>query len=398
MTGIAHYLYHKTQSHSDYGNLMRALKIILILCTLTTFILCQSQNSIPYLHLIDEENPSFIIGEGDIHDPTARLYKYIMQYYVDVNGNIYIENIQERTIDKYDNKGNYLLSFGKKGQGPGEFPQGIPPFAANSKGFLYVGSLNKKIMIFNPDGTYRDEVNFPEEIKYEYLDKIKIDYADQIYVLSYSTKDKEITLSRFDSDLNNYKIIHKAKARPSTFLGTQADLPDFDFGQHNNLYLTDNYDYTIYVYSSEGQLTRTFTQKFDKKKITPDDFTYLDVNGEISELSGTDEVLKGLEDKDRFWPAVFGIDILEDDIYVWTSHQDKEGKFIIDIYDKDFNKKAKSSFYNHIRFKVAQIQKNKLYTLNIGSDDKELKNKVGLISGYNTPCKVLVYPLMPIDR
>jgi len=67
-----------------------------------------------------------------------------------------------------------------------------------------------------------------------------------------------------------------------------------------------------------------------------------------------------LESKDRFWPAVFGINILEFDIYVWTSNQDKEGKFITDIYDKDFKKKAKSSFYNNIRYEAAEIQNKKL--------------------------------------
>jgi hypothetical protein len=376
---------------------MRALKIILIVCTIGFLILCRSQNSIPYFELTDEKSPSFIIGEGDIHDPTARLYKYITQYYVDVNENIYIENIQERAIDKYDPKGNYLLSFGKKGQGPGEFPQGILPFAANSKGLLFTFSLRKKIMIFNPDGTYRDEVNFPEKIKHHYPAKIKIDYADRIHVLSYSIKDKTITLSRFDSDQNNYQIIHQEESRPPTALATQRDLPDFDFDQDGNLYITDNYDYTVFVYSPEGQLIRTFTQEFEKSRITPHDFNFLDEKGKVSELMGADEVLKRLEGKDKFWPAVFGIDVLENDIYVWTSHQDNEGKFIIDIYDKNFNKKAKSSFYNSIRFKLAKIQNNKLYTLNIGSDDKELKNKLGIISSFDIPYKLLVYPLNPID-
>jgi hypothetical protein len=95
----------------------------------------------------------------------------------------------------------------------------------------------------------------------------------------------------------------------------------------------------------------------------------------------------------KFYPAIFGINIDGGKIYVWSSARDADLKFIIDIYDMKFRRLGRSSYYNYIKKSCVVIKNNKLYTLNIRSDDKEYKELLSRIAFFNEPYKLLVYEI-----
>ena len=74
------------------------------------------------------------------------------------NGDFYVaDGYRNSRVVKFDKTGKYLLEWGKKGTGPGEFnlPHAI---ALDSNGRVYVGDReNKRIQIFSADGKYVTE-------------------------------------------------------------------------------------------------------------------------------------------------------------------------------------------------------------------------------------------------
>jgi hypothetical protein len=73
---------------------------------------------------------------------------------VDSEGNIYVMDSGNYRIQKFDREGNYLLTIGRRGQGPGEFiqPQKIYLDSDNN---LYVSDVGR-IQIFDNEGNFKD--------------------------------------------------------------------------------------------------------------------------------------------------------------------------------------------------------------------------------------------------
>jgi DNA-binding beta-propeller fold protein YncE len=72
-----------------------------------------------------------------------------------VNGDFYISDgyVNSRVV-KFDRHGNYLDSWGKRGDGPGEFYT-VHSIGVDSKGRVYVSDReNSRVQIFNPQGEF----------------------------------------------------------------------------------------------------------------------------------------------------------------------------------------------------------------------------------------------------
>jgi hypothetical protein len=85
-----------------------------------------------------------------------------IRFAVDDQGCIYVLDRQSRAVRKYDRRGTFLTSFGKPGQGPGEFndPQEIQ-FLKNGHLLIFEGE-SQRFSLFGRDGNFLRSRRFME--------------------------------------------------------------------------------------------------------------------------------------------------------------------------------------------------------------------------------------------
>lgn len=111
----------------------------------------------------------------------------------DKDKNYFILDAGNFKIKKYDHDGRFLLSFGNKGQGPGEFEYAGQIVLNNENRLLVVDGVSKRINIFDTDGNF--------------IDLVRISDYDQPGMFALSNGN--YVLSSFvTSDKANKKILH----------------------------------------------------------------------------------------------------------------------------------------------------------------------------------------------
>jgi hypothetical protein len=96
---------------------------------------------------------------GNENDPNTDFLR-VVGVYADREENIYINELFEGTIRKYDKNGKYISTIGRKGQGPGEFsgPNLKITFDKNNKLIVYDYG-NNRISQFNRNGEFLNSFN-----------------------------------------------------------------------------------------------------------------------------------------------------------------------------------------------------------------------------------------------
>jgi len=91
---------------------------------------------------------------GQLDGPEEFLFDSIVDATVNSKGDIYVADSGLNEIRKFNKDGEYLLTMGRKGQGPGEF-QYISTIAVNSHDDLIVfDSMLRRISIFSDNGEH----------------------------------------------------------------------------------------------------------------------------------------------------------------------------------------------------------------------------------------------------
>ena len=110
--------------------------------------------------LIFKEELSIGVPEGDEN----YMFGSSVIFNVDDQGNIYATDWESKQIKKFGPDGQHILTFGRAGQGPGEFqnPGGV---RFSKDGALYISeNFGNKIMFFDEKGVYLRQSNLPADI------------------------------------------------------------------------------------------------------------------------------------------------------------------------------------------------------------------------------------------
>ncbi len=291
-------------------------------------------------------------------------------YKVDYSGNIYFleHRISENVIFKFDEKGNFIKSFGRVGQGPGEI-QGISHFTFDLEDKIIISDgSNRKLLYFNNRGEFIHEIKYISNISEtiplnngNYLVRRRIQDAAKNFI--------PVELILYAANFKEIKELDVFKQPLFWEGGNKMPYRGFLFERRikkDKIYIgNEQRDYEILVYDSEGVLLRKIRKEYEPS-LLPDDLRK-DAEASLSNNPSRKQwfyVPKEIPPFNNFF-----VDD-EERLYVMTYERGlKKGEYIHDVFNSDGIYISKVSIKSYGQFDwgldplYAVATNNRLYCL-----------------------------------
>ena len=257
---------------------------------------------------------------------------------IDSNGNIYIMLRQTSGdfIFKFDNQGNFITSFCRYGQGPGEAEWGGDILIDEYDRVIAKDMTKPKFFIFNPDGTLVKEVKMGKNYGLiEYLGKNKFVVFEQEVGEGEFMYRNRIGIT--DGAIDEIKEIYSFEFQSSLFAERYNPVPrGFVLGASNsNIYIGNSRDeYEILVYNVEGNLERRIRKEYIPVDIS-DDYKRL-FKKRLERLQMGQDLAKRLYFPPHWPPNRYMFTDDKDRLFVMTYEKgEDERKYMYDIFNAD---------------------------------------------------------------
>lgn len=280
-----------------------------------------------------------IIGKDENGDPNHIFYKPRCVTR-DEKGNIYLLDSGNYRIQVFDNEGKFRLSFGKKGEGPGEFlAMNIIKYLNDQKLYVIDNRL-RRISIFEANGNFKHSFN----TKGIYQDIIMLKNGN-IVAANLQFREDHRPIHIFDQRGNLIDRFGTVEEPSPGYFEKTKSFPrlvselSYAHSFHlavdstDNIYYSQSNPYNIKKYDSHGTFINSFGKKWDL------DFNYYPnkkrIDGRI--ISGLPKILAAAGNISIFDNKYIFIQIID--------AQDK--KRWIDVYNLDGKYVTSYSFYFH---------------------------------------------------
>jgi len=201
----------------------------------------------------------FVRKIGDIEAPDENTAFYLpSDVAVDKEGNIYILDTGNHRLQKFNPQGEFLITIGRQGQGPGEFyfPSSV---SLDPQGNIYVADpYNKRIEVLSPEGkeikTIRLQEEGGEKIRCRTDGQLVLSKGNQMIISAEDEKTLPPLLQVLESDGNlvtRFVTPFDFKDLLATRLGNQLD---FVVAKDNHVLITFYYQNRIEKYSPQGKI------------------------------------------------------------------------------------------------------------------------------------------------
>jgi sugar lactone lactonase YvrE len=268
---------------------LKILALSLLLIT-TSYSLAQKIETKDGLRIVHNEkegkwgkNPElsieYVKNIGNIESLNENVLFYMpVDIAFDSNDNIYILDSGNHRIQKFDADGKYLATFGRQGEGPGEFQYPIS-LNIDTEGYLYISDpQNQRIQILKPNGAEFTTIPMHENP----AGKTKLFRSGQMLMaegqgfISFGTgdegKNKELPklLKVLDSEGKVSKDFGEKRDYKDFLLNRMGNQIHFTIDKNDFVYIAFDYQNRIEKYSPEGKLLwradRTLNYDTDKPK------------------------------------------------------------------------------------------------------------------------------------
>ena len=276
----------------------------------------------------------------------------------DDEGCLYVLDWDRKRIQKIDPEGKYLLTLGRRGQGPGEFGNLWNP-NFDIEGNIYVTDIvNKRITFFTQDGVYIKDIKTPVDVRGvtmlpdgHYLTsrrEVVEEKGVSIYTTIFGVYDLKFDLTaeihretretRQRGDRSRAEFIAEIESRG-------AFKPNFISCVTKNGFFYAGYpsDYEIRLFDQKGVPIKIIRREYDPVKISQkhkEDFfnqnviDLLRVSGRTSEVHLKDEVRKFMK-YPKYLPAYQWFTLMNNGwLFVIVDAIENE-EAIIDLFDND---------------------------------------------------------------
>jgi len=253
-------------------------------------------------------------GEDSLGNDDKNLIKSISDVVIDSKDNVYILEGSESKVHKYSENGEYLTTFGRKGNGPGEFVHSYSILLKNDT--IYIpNNRSGKLMAFNQDGQFvrnvtPEEGNLPDKI-FTIGDHFLGGVRQMKFNDGQGMSVKNLKI--YDQNFNPLHTIYSSNDErdySKPFNPTDDFIPFACSDKQIFVGLNSEDDYLINVYDEGGVKKQVIRKKFRKIPFTPVDMEQLkqsyhfsvNVNGKELEIKFKAKFKKAIKfmDADKY--------------------------------------------------------------------------------------------------
>ena len=357
----------------------RALSISILILALFHSLFCTKQDEVDRIteggvevvinHLepykIKDENSAFIIEEEFRIDTERDVIAQtgltdISSFDIDSKGNIYLLNYRSNKdfVYKYNKKGKFVISFGRKGQGPGEISRSIHLEINSEEQIAVTDITRRKLILFNKNGKLIEEI--PSKLNFMRVHPLKNKNNlvwHQDLASTSSDYPVQTALSICDDKLIKIRELDRFRLHKNRLAEGTEPLFSWSVTKDNIFIGHENRGYEILIFDLKGNLTKKIRKEYRQQKIS-DEYK----QDKINRLP--ERIRKRLDFPDYF-PPYQGIMTDEmNRLFVMTYEQDKNSRdYIFDIFNQDgifIGRKALPILFENGTV-MAKIKKKYLY-------------------------------------
>jgi len=196
---------------------------------------------------------------------------------VDQDDNIYISEYMDAVIKVFDKEGNYLRTFGQKGQGPGEFQSIFDMKLLPDERLITLDFRNRRTSIFNREGAFIDSHTWRNSHLSVYLTG-----SDWYVTEENFFQEGKLFIKKYDLDGNEiqtwgeftpYKMEIRSSREGTISMGVPYRPQSVFAGDstQGRFYHCLNDKYLIEVYDQDGKLFRKIDRPYDPVPFTQKD-------------------------------------------------------------------------------------------------------------------------------
>lgn len=295
---------------------------------------------------------------GEVEGDENYMFGGSIFFNTDEDGNFYVSDSDNNRILKYNPQGKYLLTIGRKGQGPGEFQSlSVPRFDKDNN--LYVtDSGNRRISFFDKNGKFQRQIKMQERYFDLYLNSKGFIVAYKWNMSQEAGVSKQTSLyGLFDDKFNLSVELYKDEIEtrmPAALdessivqllaegLSLVAFKPQVRFTLADNDFIYFGYPekYEINVYSPEAKLVKKIVRDYEPITVNEKDkenFVKM-VSVGLSGPVYTEDIKKKASQKikyPRYKPAYYSFTLMENG-WLAVIVDSLEGEYtLFDIFDQD---------------------------------------------------------------
>ena len=296
---------------------------------------------------------------GEVEGDENYMFGQRVYFNVDDNGNFYVTDWDRKTIKKFNPEGEFLLTIGRPGEGPGEFQNIWGPWFDRENNLYVLDIANSRLSFFSKEGELLRQVKVPHLSSVVYINRLGFYVTTKTEIIEEDGVEKSIYVfglydKQFNLKAEIFRDFYESKRRSGRSAKSRvqftADILSESVYQPSMHFILDSHDfiyfgypekYEIKKYSPEGKLVKIIKKEHDPIKLNKKHKeSYFDEQEEefFRFISITDDIKKQVKQLIRFpkyLPAYQSFTLMENGWLFVIVEAVRNEYTLVDIFDEE---------------------------------------------------------------